>query len=259
MTEAQNEQDAQTLFVRGITDEVDEEILFELFQNAGPLVKVNIPIDAQTKRKKTFCFVQFQHAESVPYAIELFKDLRLFGRNIQMQNRTTGAGIQKDQNHGPPQSHPNHQRTMSAPMPIGGQFNQPFRQQDMMPNQMLMQQQQNLMVQQRQQHQQNLQRQLSLDNPYQRNEFQDQLNYHQDQRRHHSHDREDRSRNNYQQNYDRGGGHNREDRSRGGFDRQHSQGSNDFSRDRSHDRRNYDSRNNSNQYGGGGHQGRRRY
>jgi len=258
MAEPQNEQDAQTLFVRGITDEVDEEILFELFQNAGPLVKVNIPTDAQTKRKKTFCFVQFQHAESVPYAIELFKDLRLFGRNIQMQNRTTGAGIQKDQNHGPPQSNPNHQRTMSAPMPIGGQFNQPRHQQDMMPNQMLMQQQQNLMVQQRQ-HQQNLQRQLSLDNPYQRNEFQDQLNYHQDQRRHHYHDREDRSRNNYQQNYDRGGGHNREDRSRGGFDRQHSQGSNDFSRDRSHDRRSYDSRNNSNQYGGGGHQGRRRY
>merc|ERR1712008_544287 len=90
------------------------------------------------------------------------------------------------------------------------------------------QQQQNLMQQQRQQYQ----RQLSLDNPYQQNEVQDQLNYHQDQRRHHSHDRVDRSsRNNYQQdqqeNYDRGGGHNREDRSRGGFDRQHSQGSND--------------------------------
>lgn len=255
MAEPQNEQDAQTLFVRGITDEVDEEILFELFQNAGPLVKVNIPLDAQTKRKKTFCFVQFQHAESVPYAIELFKDLRLFGRNIQMQNRTTGAGIQKDQNHGPPQSNPNHQRTMSAPMPIGGQFNQPRHQQDMMPNQMLMQQQQNLMVQQRQQHQQNMQRQLSLDNPYQQNEYQNQLNYHQDQRRHHSHDR----RNDYQQNYDRGGGHNREDRSRGGFDRQHSQGSNDFSRDRSHDRRSHDPRNNHNQHGGGGHQGRRRY
>jgi len=255
MAESQNEQDAQTLFVRGITDEVDEEILFELFQNAGPLVKVNIPLDAQTKRKKTFCFVQFQHAESVPYAIELFKDLRLFGRNIQMQNRTTGAGIQKDQNHGPPQSNPNHQRTMSAPMPIGGQFNQPRHQQDMMPNQMLMQQQQNLMNQQRQQHQQNMQRQLSLDNPYQQNEYQNQLNYHQDQRRHHSHDR----RNDYQQNYDRGGGHNREDRSRGGFDRQHSQGSNDYSRDRSHDRRSYDPRNNSNQHGGGGHQGRRRY
>ena len=45
-----------------------------------------------------------------------------------------------------------------------------------------------------------MQRQLSLDNPYQQNEYQNQLNYHQDQRRHHSHDRVDRSsRNNYQQ------------------------------------------------------------
>ena len=35
MAEPQNEQDAQTLFVRGITDEVDEEILFELFQNVS--------------------------------------------------------------------------------------------------------------------------------------------------------------------------------------------------------------------------------
>ena len=38
MAEPQNEQDAQTLFVRGITDEVDEEILFELFQNVSTLI-----------------------------------------------------------------------------------------------------------------------------------------------------------------------------------------------------------------------------
>ena len=38
MAESQNEQDAQTLFVRGITDEVDEEILFELFQNVSILI-----------------------------------------------------------------------------------------------------------------------------------------------------------------------------------------------------------------------------
>jgi len=33
MTDDRSEQDKQTLFVRGITEEVDEEILFELFQN----------------------------------------------------------------------------------------------------------------------------------------------------------------------------------------------------------------------------------
>ena len=35
MAEVRNEQDEQTLFVRGISEEVDEEILFELFQNVS--------------------------------------------------------------------------------------------------------------------------------------------------------------------------------------------------------------------------------
>ena len=117
---------------------------------AGPLVKVNIPIDNVTKRQKQFCFIQFQHAESVPYAIDLFKDIRLFGRNLTMQNRSTGAGMapQRDQNSA--SSH-QHQRTMSLPVP--GQFNPPF-QQGMAPNpfnnQMLMQQQYMLQQQQQQ-------------------------------------------------------------------------------------------------------------
>ena len=118
------------------------------------MVKVNIPIDNVTKRKKQFCFVQFQHAESVPYAIDLFKDVRLFGRSLTMQNRSTGAGIhpQKDQNQA--SSH-QHQRTMS--LPVAGQFHPPF-QQGLAPNpfnnQMLIQQQYLMQQQQQQQHQQ---------------------------------------------------------------------------------------------------------
>lgn len=45
MAEPQNEQDAQTLFVRGITDEVDEEILFELFQNVSTSISTLDNID----------------------------------------------------------------------------------------------------------------------------------------------------------------------------------------------------------------------
>ena len=40
MTEVRNEQDEQTLFVRGISEEVDEEILFELFQNVSEILKI---------------------------------------------------------------------------------------------------------------------------------------------------------------------------------------------------------------------------
>jgi len=254
MSDTQNDEDARTIFVRGIAEEVDQEILFELFQNAGPLVKVNIPIDKETKRKKNFCFVQFQHIESVKYAMELFRDIKLFGNRLTMQNRTAGGGNrgpQRDQNQGPP-SHQHAQRTMSAPMPIGrppiGQFNPLYGHQGGMVqnpynNEMLVAQQQMMMQQQmnyNRQHSDN-----SYPNPYP--EYQQQN--HQQDRRHH----DDRSRNNQdQQNFDRRQrGHNREDRSRPAFDRRRSQG-NDF-RDRSHDRRSYDNRNNSNQHG------RRRY
>lgn len=265
MSDTQNDEDARTIFVRGIAEEVDQEILFELFQNAGPLVKVNIPIDKETKRKKNFCFVQFQHRESVKYAMELFRDIKLFGNRLTMQNRTAGGGNrgpQRDQNQGTPShQHNQAQRTMSAPMPIGGppigQFNPLYGHQGGMVqnpynNEMLVAQQQMMMQQQmnyNRQHSDNSQ-DYRLQNPYP--EYQQQQNQQQD-RRHH----DDRSRNNQdQQNFDRRQqGHNREDRSRPAFDRQHSQG-NDF-RDRSHDRRSYDNRNNSNQHGG--NHDRRRY
>lgn len=105
MTSQQSsEESRQTLYVRGITEEVDEEILFELFLNAGPVKKVSIPTEPGSKRNKNFCFIQFHHEQSVPYAIDLFKGIKLFGRSLQMQNRTTGAGMTN-----------NHQRTMSAP------------------------------------------------------------------------------------------------------------------------------------------------
>ena len=212
-----------------------------MFQ-AGPLVRVNIPIDNATKKRKTFCFVQFMHEESVPYAIELFKDVRLFGRTLQMQNKTTGAGMSSN-NYNRQNSHQQnqsqlHQRTMSAPalhLQQQQNFVPPFpNHPPRFDNQALMQQQ----------------RQMQQDNHYQRGQpppydrqfsdrshdrggydrgHQDHYNQrdsgsnqrdfggHGNNRRHHSHDRDDRQ---YHQR---------------GHDQYH-QG-HDY-RDRSHDRRN---------------------
>ena len=60
---------------------------------AGPLVNVRIPVDRETKKQKPFAFVRFHHPESVPYAIELMRDVTLFGRSMRMQNKATGAGM----------------------------------------------------------------------------------------------------------------------------------------------------------------------
>jgi RNA recognition motif-containing protein len=37
--------------------QVDEELLFELFLNAGPLQRVTIPRDRETKKAKAFAFI----------------------------------------------------------------------------------------------------------------------------------------------------------------------------------------------------------
>ena len=59
--------------------------------------------DPQTKRRKPFAFVVFKHEESVQYAIKIFRDVKLFGRHIQMQHRSK------------PRTDVDRQRTISAP------------------------------------------------------------------------------------------------------------------------------------------------
>ncbi|XP_075189194.1 splicing regulator RBM11 [Anomaloglossus baeobatrachus] len=76
----------RTVFVGNLDCNVKEEILYELFLQAGPLTKVNIAKD-KDGNLKSFGFVCFKHTESVPYAISLLNGIRLFGRPIKLQYR----------------------------------------------------------------------------------------------------------------------------------------------------------------------------
>ncbi|XP_040438824.1 multidrug resistance-associated protein 1-like isoform X2 [Falco naumanni] len=76
----------RTLFVGNLESRVREEILYELFLQAGPLTKVTICKDKEGK-PKSFGFVCFKHKESVPYAIALLNGIRLYGRPIKVQYR----------------------------------------------------------------------------------------------------------------------------------------------------------------------------
>lgn len=87
------DEERRTLWVGGIDSRVDEELLYELMLNAGPIINVTIPKDKQTNRPKPFAFVLYEYEESLPYAVELFKDTKLFGASLRLQNRATGLGI----------------------------------------------------------------------------------------------------------------------------------------------------------------------
>ncbi|KAJ3590408.1 hypothetical protein NHX12_008359 [Muraenolepis orangiensis] len=77
----------RTLFIRNLDHRVSEEILFELFVQAGPLSKTKIPKDPEG-RQKTFGFAVFRHEESVPYAMRLLDGTALFGKTIGVQFRS---------------------------------------------------------------------------------------------------------------------------------------------------------------------------
>ncbi|KAK3590655.1 hypothetical protein CHS0354_007153 [Potamilus streckersoni] len=77
----------RTLWVGNLTDKVTEELLYELFLQAGPLVKVTIPKD-RDGRPKRFAFIVFKHECSVPYTIKLFDGLSLFGYELKLQTRS---------------------------------------------------------------------------------------------------------------------------------------------------------------------------
>ncbi|XP_074652494.1 uncharacterized protein LOC141906915 [Tubulanus polymorphus] len=86
------------LFVGNVPDDTTEELLYELFLQAGPLEKVHIPIDRESGKKKRFAFVNFKHAASVPYAINILKGVKLFDNPLDLR---TKSGASHSQLHSP--------------------------------------------------------------------------------------------------------------------------------------------------------------
>ncbi|XP_041920198.1 RNA-binding protein 7 [Alosa sapidissima] len=85
----------RTLFVGNLDPQVTEELLFELFLQAGPLIKVKIPKD-NDGRAKQFAFVNFKHEVSVPYGMELLNGTKLFGRALKIQFRSGSSHMNQE-------------------------------------------------------------------------------------------------------------------------------------------------------------------
>ncbi|XP_060747321.1 RNA binding motif protein 11 [Tachysurus vachellii] len=76
---------AHTVFVFNLSSCVREEILYELFLQAGPVQKVFIPKD-RDGNQKSYGFVYYKHAEAVPYAIALLDGIWLYGCPIALRH-----------------------------------------------------------------------------------------------------------------------------------------------------------------------------
>uniref|UniRef100_A0A1B6KV82 RRM domain-containing protein n=1 Tax=Graphocephala atropunctata TaxID=36148 RepID=A0A1B6KV82_9HEMI len=85
---AAEEDNNRIVYCGNLSDEVTDEILYELFHQAGPVERVLRPKD-QNRRPKSFAFITYKHDCSVPYALELFKWTKLFNRNLNLNSRST--------------------------------------------------------------------------------------------------------------------------------------------------------------------------
>ncbi|KAF9409920.1 hypothetical protein HW555_010852 [Spodoptera exigua] len=80
------EEDNKTVWCGNLAEQVTEELLYELFLQAGPLEKVRIARD-RDGRQKNFAFITYCHEVSVPYALNLFRGTSLFHRTLSLQSR----------------------------------------------------------------------------------------------------------------------------------------------------------------------------
>ncbi|XP_017378802.1 RNA-binding protein 7 isoform X1 [Cebus imitator] len=103
----------RTLFVGNLETKVTEELLFELFHQAGPVIKVKIPKDKDGKPKQ-FAFVNFKHEVSVPYAMNLLNGIKLYGRPIKIQFRSGSSHALQDVSLSYPQHHVGNSSPTSA-------------------------------------------------------------------------------------------------------------------------------------------------
>jgi splicing factor 3B subunit 4 len=75
-----------TIYLKNISDQVDDDLLFELGTQFGEVVRVNIPLNKDTGKKEEFAFIEFAAPADAQYMRDVIAQsvapLRLFGRNI---------------------------------------------------------------------------------------------------------------------------------------------------------------------------------
>lgn len=82
----EQDEDQRTVWCGNLSDKVTEEVLYELFLQAGPVRRVKIPKD-KDGNQLSYGFVTFKHVESVPYAISLIEGISLYDRRLNLKPR----------------------------------------------------------------------------------------------------------------------------------------------------------------------------
>lgn len=74
----------KALYVGGLADEVDANILRDAFSAFGDILDVNLPMDYAKQKHKGFAFIEFQSPEDAADAIDNMDNSEILGRTIRV-------------------------------------------------------------------------------------------------------------------------------------------------------------------------------
>jgi len=72
-----------TIYVGNLDPKIDEEVLWELMVQCGPVANLHLPRDKITTTHQGYGFVEFKNEEDADYAIKIMNMIRLFGKPIR--------------------------------------------------------------------------------------------------------------------------------------------------------------------------------
>jgi len=74
--------------VGNLDSKMNEDLVWELFLQCGPIVNVHIPRDKVTNEHQSYGFVEFKSEEDADYAIKILHMVKLFGKPIKVNKAT---------------------------------------------------------------------------------------------------------------------------------------------------------------------------
>eukprot|EP00899_Mesostigma_viride_P010726 jgi/Mesvir1/19655/Mv09935-RA.1 len=86
-----------TAYVGNLDPQVTEELLWELFTQAGPVVNVYLPKDRVTGQHQGYGFVEFRSEDDADYGIKIMNMIKMFGKPLRVnkasqERKAVGVG-----------------------------------------------------------------------------------------------------------------------------------------------------------------------
>lgn len=92
---AQDRNQDATVYVGNLDPQVSEELIWELFTQAGPVVNVYLPKDRVTNAHQGYGFVEFRGEEDADYAIKILNMIKVYGKPIRVNKASQDKKTQE--------------------------------------------------------------------------------------------------------------------------------------------------------------------